>query len=207
MNYQIAINKLSNQKSNIPVEKSESFNTPITTKATHSSVKKEVGESECKIDEKSETMIEYLRTEIFHLRKIINKNKDENLKENSEEKRELSVKFAEFMAEIFRPGKDLIYQLCADPHLSESFFYKEDNKFQGLDPKYCLDVAKIFAISNEKIVDLKTVLDHKEQVIRELDHKVIELRTKFSQQEQAKKEAEKEYNTKIQYNFEGLDKQ
>lgn len=189
------------------VDKSQSFNTPATTKAPHSSGMIEKSENKGKNIEKSETMIEYLRTEISHLRKKNLENENKFLLEKSEEKRELSSQFIKFMTEIFRPGKDLIYQLCTDPHLSESFFYKEDSKFKGLDPKYCLDIVKILDISNEKIIDLKTVLDHKEQVIRELDHKVIELRMKFSQQEEAKKEAENDYNSKIQYNFKGLDKQ
>lgn len=42
----------------------------------------------------------------------------------------------DFMSEILRPAKDLIYQLCSDPHLSESYFYKEDDKFHGIEGKY-----------------------------------------------------------------------
>ncbi|CAI2384766.1 unnamed protein product [Moneuplotes crassus] len=215
-NYQTAINRLQAEKQNLyqsvnklQVDKSQGFSTPVT-KAANSSVKKSSLEElddkpNQKEGQKTDAMVEYLRTEISHLRKKVSQNL--LTKEQTSDIEEKAAQFGQFMSEIYRPGKDLIYQLCTDPHLSESFFYKEGAAFKGMDPKFCLDVAKIFDISNEKIVDLRTVLDHKEQVIRELDRKVIELRMKFTQQEQAKKEAESTYNLKVKENFQGLDQQ
>lgn len=190
------------------VDRSQSFNTPNTKAATNSMKKSSLPTTENKQSDKSDAMVEYLRTEITHLREK-NKNIQDNFeryKNQNEAVKTCPTPLIDFMAEILRPGKDLIYQLCTDPHLSESFFYKDDPKFEGLDSKFCLDVPKIFDLSNERIVDLRTILEQKEHIINELDRKLIEFKVKFNQNEQMKKNHELSVNSEIQHNFEGLDK-
>lgn len=109
------------------------------------------------------------------------------------------------MAGLLKPAKDLIYQLCSDPHLSESYFYTEDEIFEGIDSKYCLDIVKLFDVATERIVDLRSTLDQKEQIIRELDKKIIEIKLKYDQILQQKQKQEQSINKEIEINFEGLD--
>ena len=105
------------------------------------------------------------------------------------------------MATLLKPAKDLIYQLCSDPHLSESYFYTEGEIFEGVDSKYWLDVIKLFDVSTERIVDLRSNLDQKDQIIRELDKKIIETKLKYDQLSQQDHYKNKEIKT----NVEGLD--
>jgi ribosomal protein S15P/S13E len=151
----------------LQVDRSQAFMTPNTRTGTPSVKKSNFQVIENKQPDKSDAMVEYLRTEITHLREK-NKNIQEHFekyKSQNEDERTCTKPLVELMTEILRPGKDLIYQLCTDPHLSESFFYKEDPKFKGLDSKFCLDVVKIFNLSNERIVDLRTHLEEKELII------------------------------------------
>lgn len=212
-NYQNAINKLQGEKqqmynsmNQLRLEKSQEFSTPVTK--THTSKKTSKKDySQSKETDKSEAMIEYLRAEISHLR---SKNRTlegefDMLKSKSEHEQANNKNLVDFMNEISRPGKDLIYQLCSDPHISESYFYKEDSKFHGMESKYCLDVSKIFDLATERIVDLRTILDQKQQIISELDKKIIELRVKFNQQEQFKEKQQLSVNRELEMNFESLD--
>jgi chromosome segregation ATPase len=212
-NYQNAINKLQGEKqqmynsmNQLKFEKSQEFSTPVTKAHTSKKTSKK-DYSQSKESDKSEAMIEYLRAEISHLRNKnrVLENEFDVLKSKSEHELANNRNLVDFMGEIFRPGKDLIYQLCSDPHVSESYFYKEDPKFHGIESKYCLDVCKIFDIATERIVDLRTVLDQKQQIISELDKKIIELRVKFNQQEQINEKQQQSVNRELEMNFEALD--
>ena len=110
--------------------------------------------------EKSEAIIDYLRAEISHLREKYNKLDADfaNYKTQSKAQQSRILNIADFMEELMRPAKDLIYQLCSDPHMSESYFYKEDDKYRGLEGKYCLDICKLFNVATDRIVELRTVM-------------------------------------------------
>lgn len=214
-NYQNAINKLQGEKqqmyqsmNQLKFDKSPAYGTPVT-KAHSTSIKQHPlkESSSSKETEKSEAMIDYLRAEVSHLR---DKNRSYEAKIEAMQKQTETVKtnnsqLSDFMSEILRSGKDLIYQLCSDPQLSEAFFYKEDSKFHGMESKYWLDVCKIFDLSIERIVDLRTILDQKQQIISELDKKIIELRVKFNQQDQLKHQQQQSVNKELEENFENLD--
>lgn len=145
-NYQNAINKLQGEKqqmyqsmNQLKFDKSPAYGTPVT-KAHSTSIKQHPlkESSSSKETEKSEAMIDYLRAEVSHLR---DKNRSYEAKIEAMQKQTETVKtnnsqLSDFMSEILRSGKDLIYQLCSDPQLSEAFFYKEDSKFHGMESKY-----------------------------------------------------------------------
>lgn len=122
-NYQNAINRLQGEKqqmyqtlNQMKLEKSPNgFATPVT-RAGYTSVKKSQNTFQSTKDtEKSEAMIEYLRAEISHLRDK-NKALDAAFEDYKSKAHKTQVKTSQsqmqnFMNEILRPGKDLIYQL------------------------------------------------------------------------------------------------
>ena len=214
-NYQSAINKLQGEKqqmyqsmNQLKYESVQEYSTPLSKNQNSLyKNKSQVATSTKDSENKSEAMIEYLRAEVTHLRE---KNRSleseyEMVKWQSEVRQTVSSQITDFMAGLLKPAKDLIYQLCSDPHLSESYFYTEDEIFEGIDSKYCLDIVKLFDVATERIVDLRSTLDQKEQIIRELDKKIIEIKLKYDQILQQKQKQEQSMNKEIEINFEGLD--
>jgi len=218
-NYQNAVNKLQGEKQQMYQslnqfklgklgESSESqnmksgFATPVT-KAPSTSIKKNHTFGSTSEKDKSEAIIEYLRAEIVHLRDKYKKIDIDfaNFKTKLKSQKDTTISLAEFMSELLRPAKDLIYQLCSDPHLSESYFYKEDDRFHSIDGKYCLDVIKIFNVSVERIVELRSQVAQKDDTIKELN------REKFiyEQQKQYMQQQNLSNNQEIENNFMALD--
>lgn len=213
-NYQSAINKLQGEKqqmyqsmNQLKFESVQEYSTPVSKNPASSYKNRSQVATSTKDTEKSEAMIEYLRAEISHLR---DKNKSlesefELVKRQSEVRKSAASQLTGFMVNLLKPAKDLIYQLCSDPHLSESYFYTEDEIFEGIDSKYCLDIVKLFDIATERIVDLRSTLDQKEHIIRELDKKIIEIKLKYDQVNQQLQMQEQSMNKEIKMNFEELD--
>lgn len=175
-NYQHQINRIQGEKqqmyqslnqlksSNLGVSiDTQNFRTPFKTPMTQpqtSSIKQNHNYNSSSEKEKSEAIIDYLRAEISHLREKYNKLDVDfaNYKTQSKAQHTRTLNIHEFMKELMRPAKDLIYQLCSDPHMSESYFYKEDDKYHGLEGKYCLDICKLFKVATERIVELRTIM-------------------------------------------------